>query len=341
MQIFDREVLKQDWPTTKLFDGKYGGFQRYDTVRYPVLRDLTKILKQNFWIPEEINLSRDKVQFMSLPPHHQEAFRRNLLFQTVADSVQSRGLELSLATRITDPILESLNVYWAMQEINHSESYSHIVQSMFSDASAFFDSIDDHVEIKNRFVDEVTAYENIGDVFLPALFIRILVLESLKFMVSFCITYGINATNDEKLPGSTKIIKLIDHDEKTHVAISAHILRIGKKDPSELSTNSSDCWEQMAGDIFKEAVEKEMAWYDYLSEFIYDIPILSRDMVKGFLMNRADKTMKLVGWDPVFNIDANELTGWHSKYSNINKQVGALQETENLGYSFSKLINDF
>ena len=340
-KVVDTRNLSVDWNKVTIFGGEYGGFQRMDVRRYPELYRLYELQRGAFWVPEEIPLQKDRVNFPSMPEHHQEAFRQNLLFQTLADSVQSRGIEQILAELCTDPSVEPLFHTWAYFEVIHSVSYSHIVREMFpgSEATKFFDSIEKYPDIVHRFDRELLEY-NAAEPDIPELLLRVLALEALKFMVSFLVTYSLNEHNDNAIPGTARIIRLINNDEAIHVSISAHLLRIGQKNPEELAANSSDWWEQRAYEIFEETIEDEMKWYDYLEQWVYDIPRLNREDVLNFIKYRADVALKLSGFSPLFGVEKNDLTRWFQTYSSINMQATALQESEGLAYQVGGLIND-
>ena len=339
--IVDKHNLTQDWKNTRLFNGTYGGFQRMDVQRFPQLYNITRMHMGTFWVPEEINLSNDKINFPNLPPHHQEAFRINLLFQTFADSVQSRGIEFVLREHCTDPSVEPMFGVWSFFETIHSMAYSHIVREMFpgSEATKFFDAIDQYPDIKERFTTELEAYsQDTPDI--PYLIMRIFALESLKFFVSFAVTYAINAEHENAIQGTARIIRLIQHDEHIHTAMSARLLRIGLENPTELGVKSSEGWEARLRQIFAETYDNEMAWYDYLSNYIHDIPRLARAQVEDFLKHRINTSLMMVGFEPMFNVEKNDLTNWFYDYSDINTQHTALQEAENLSYEVGGLEND-
>lgn len=340
-KVVDPNNLSVDWNKIRIFGGEYGGFQRMDVRRYPELYKLYELQRGAFWVPEEIPLQKDRVSFPSMPEHHQEGFRVNLSFQTLADSVQSRGIEQILAERCTDPSVEPLFHTWAYFEIIHSVSYSHIVREMFpgSEATKFFDSINNYPEVIHRFDKELLEY-NAPEPNIPELLLRVLALEALKFMVSFLVTYSLNEHNDNAIPGTTRIIRLINNDENIHVSISAHLLRIGQKNPEELASGSSAHWEKRAHQIFEETIEAEMAWYDYMQNWVYDITRLNRNDVLEFMRYRADVALKLSGFSSIYNVEKNDLTRWFQTYSSINMQATALQESEGLAYQVGGLVND-
>jgi ribonucleoside-diphosphate reductase beta chain len=340
MKVVDTKNLTQDWKNTKIFGGTYGGFQRFDTHRYPDSDKLTQLQMAQFWRPEEISLRRDKIMLPTIPENHQQIFKLNLEFQTLADSLQNRGIEYVLTSKCTDPSWEPVFSTWAYFELIHSMSYSHIVRSLYHDAAAFFDEIEKYPEIQHRFDNIINEYEHGQDI--PSLLLYILALESMQFFVSFAVTYAINEYNDNAINGCARIIRLISNDENIHTAISAKLFRIGMKDPTELGVkyDIKDFLVKNAKKIFDFTVQREVEWFKFLDSFGLDIPILTNELVDGFIKYRADTTCKMIGIDPIYNVKKNELASWFEEVNSINKQNVAAQEAEIQAYEVGKLRND-
>ena len=84
-----REV---DYTKEPLFFGEELSIQRYDKFRYEKIFNMFKQQISYFWRPEEVNLSRDKGDFNALTDHERFIFTKNLGYQILLDSVQSRGI---------------------------------------------------------------------------------------------------------------------------------------------------------------------------------------------------------------------------------------------------------
>src|SRR3954464_1639107 len=61
---------------------------RFDRVKYPWMRKLTKKQMGFFWQPEEVELSRDAKDFKMLSPAERHIFTSNLKRQILLDSIQ-------------------------------------------------------------------------------------------------------------------------------------------------------------------------------------------------------------------------------------------------------------
>lgn len=71
-----------------MFLGQSINLQRYDKSKYQVYNDLTEKQKSFFWRPEEIDLSKDRIDFEGLPEHEKHIFLRNLDYQCLVEGTQ-------------------------------------------------------------------------------------------------------------------------------------------------------------------------------------------------------------------------------------------------------------
>ena len=204
--------------TTKqpIFLGEPLGLQRYDRYRYPVFMDLFNKQIMFFWRPEEINLMLDRGQFQELSKHEQFIFTKNLLFQTMLDSVVSRGVP-TFTKHVSLPEVELCFNTWSFFESIHSYSYSYIIQNVYSNPTNILDQALEDKEILAR-ADSVTrAYEDLANssmnlkekIYLSLISVNI--LEAIRFYVSFVCAFAF--AENKKMIGNADVIKLIKRDE--------------------------------------------------------------------------------------------------------------------------------
>jgi ribonucleoside-diphosphate reductase beta chain len=145
--------------TSTLFLGEELGIQRYEELKYPVIDKLSEKQLSFFWLPQEIELSKDAKDFKDLTEHEKHIFTSNLKRQTLLDSVQGRSPNLALLPLTTNPELEAWIEMWSFNETIHSRSYTHILRQVFSDPGAVLDGIMDIPEIAEC-SDSISKYYN-------------------------------------------------------------------------------------------------------------------------------------------------------------------------------------
>ncbi len=341
----------------KIFFGEYNGFQRYDIYKNNFSKIIERAMRQAFWTPEEISLLHDRENFKNLPPEIQDVLIYNILFQTLMDSGQNRGLDKVMAELVTESEWEAVFKTQAFFELIHSLSYSHIIREMFaSNASEIFDRVYQVEEIKNRINKEIDAYDEIeylmntknleendeNKMKILKLLIHIYFLEGLKFYISFMTTYMINCAYKDAISGVTKIIKLINFDEDMHVAVVSGLINILRKDPHEGFTHLFDngWFEEQTYAIVDGIIKDELNWGKFLLS-IGKVPGLTNEIFKEFMNYYANDRLKIIGLEPKYQVSKNcDIIEWFKTYKDINKDNTAQQEAQALNYNIGTMTDD-
>ncbi len=357
-KLIDLDLIQKP-KDIKIFLGKYNGFQRYDIIKYPFAKQIEANMRQAFWTPEEISLISDRENFKDLPEHAQQVIISNLLFQTLMDSAQNRGLDSIMSELVTSSEWEAVFKTQAFFELIHSLSYSHIIREMFSsDATSIFDKIYMIDEIKHRTDKEINEYSLLKEYIngnhpewseeetkkhILTLLVRIYFLEGLKFYISFMVTYMINYSYNDAISGIAKIIKLINFDEDMHVAVVGGLIRILMREEAEgFSELFKSTWfKTKVNEIVTSIVEDELKWAEYLLSF-GPIPSLTIDVFTNFMHYYANDRMKKINLEPIFkNVSKPEIVTWFDMYKDINKDNTAQQESTALNYNIGNMSMDY
>ena len=134
---------------------------RYDVVKYPALQKLYEKMLSFYWTPDEIDVTKDKIDFGKLTKNEQHIFIANLKRQILLDSVQGRSPDLALLPLASNPELELLIETWAFFETIHSRSYTHLIRNVYSNPSKVFDEITSIPEIRDCGGDISKHYDNL------------------------------------------------------------------------------------------------------------------------------------------------------------------------------------
>ncbi len=343
----------------RIFLGKYNGFQRYDIIKYPFAKQIENNMRQAFWTPEEISLISDRENFKDLPDSIKEVVVSNLLFQTLMDSAQNRGLDSIMAELVSSSEWEAAFKTQAFFELIHSLSYSHIIREVFSsDATEIFDRIYKIDEIKHRTDKEIEIYslmkeylsgehvdwsEEIVRKNILKLLVHIYFLEGLKFYVSFMVTYVVNYNYNDAIAGITKIIKLINFDEDMHVAVVGGLIRILMSNEEEGFTQyfKSDWFKNEVNLIVDGIVNDELKWAEYLLSF-GPIKSLTMEVFNKFMKYYANNRLEKINLPPLYkNIEKDDMVTWFDMYKDINKDNTAQQESTALNYNIGNMSIDY
>ena len=144
---------KNDQLLEPMFFGQPVNVARYDQQKYDIFEKLIEKQLSFFWRPEEVDVSRDRIDYQALPEHEKHIFISNLKYQTLLDSIQGRSPNVALLPLISIPELETWVETWAFSETIHSRSYTHIIRNIVNDPATVFDDIVTNEQIQKRAED--------------------------------------------------------------------------------------------------------------------------------------------------------------------------------------------
>ena len=340
--------LKNIDPMTQpLFLGKDLGVQRFDVIKYPVFKDLDSRQMMNFWRPEEIELKKDRNDFLEMSENEKFIFTSNLKYQTMLDSVICRGVP-TLLEFVTNTELEACLMTWQFFEKIHSQSYSYIIQNVYPDSREVFGGIYDDKEIIKRAKVAIEDYNNLmgmacsknslkeikKQIYMTIISINI--LEAIRFYVSFICSFAF--AENKKMVGNADIIKLIKRDEALHLYNTQEILKILNTVEEEgFTTVAKEC-EEDACKMFESAAEEEKRWASYLFKD-GSIIGLNEAVLHQYIDWLCHSRRKAIGL-PYATGFKNPISGWTDSWMNSESVQVAPQEHEITSYKIGASKND-
>lgn len=365
MTVFNTNVVETK--KQPMFFGKPLGVQRYDSYKYPIFEKLNQQMIGYFWKPEEISLQKDRADYQKLRPEHKHIFTSNLKYQILLDSVQGRGPGMAFAPYCSLPELEGCVKTWEFMEMIHSRSYTYIIKNIYPDSSEVFDTILQDERILERAETVTAAYNefiNAAQEFgsgpdwtqanesvpralesrrelkrkLYRAVANVNILEGIRFYVSFACSFAFGEL--KQMEGSAKIISLIARDESQHLAVTQNILKNWEKgdDPEMLLiANEERGW---VLNTFKQAVEQEKAWAEYLFKDGSMIG-LNQKLLSNYVEWIANRRMRALGFSQIYDVPAkNNPLPWTEHWTNSKSVQVAPQETEITSYIVGGLNQD-
>ena len=333
--------------------------QRYEEHAYPTVAKYVKTQKGFFWVPEEITLVKDKIDFKNANEAVRHIFTSNLLRQTALDSIQGRAPEQIFKPVCSVPEVEALVQWWSAFEQIHSDSYSHIIRNIYNVPAEEFNRIHDTKEIVEmaanigRHYDElhrlnavITIYGGYDKGPLPvseeqhidAIWMALnasYALEAIRFMVSFATSLGM--VENKIFVGNGNVIALILKDELLHTDWTAYIInKVVKNDPRFVAARER-C-KDVVWQMYMDVIAEEKAWADYLFKLGTVIGLNSKVM-KDFVDWTAQHRLKDIGLKYDAGVKSTPLP-WFNKHLNTSKKQTALQENESQSYVIASMTSD-
>ena len=360
--IFNQTV--SDTLTEPMFFGSSVNVARFDQQKFEMFEKLTEKQLSFFWRPEEIDVSKDKIDFEKLRPNEKHIFISNLQYQILLDSVQGRSPNIAFLPIVSLPELENWIETWSFSETIHSRSYTHIIRAIMNEPGVVFDEIMKTDEIIQRATSVSEHYDKLIkysqayllhgegkhefnneklDVSLYGLkrllyltIISVNILEAIRFYVSFACSFAF--AERKVMEGNAKIIKLIARDEALHLTGTQHminLMRDGKDDP-DMKKIAKECESEVI-QMFKDAAKQEKEWAEYLFRDGSMIG-LNAEILKQYLEYITNVRMSALNMKPIFKQNTNPLPWLNHWLDSDNVQV-APQETEITSYLVSAIDN--
>lgn len=362
--VFDADN-RSDHTKSLAFLDPNGGvtIQRYETMKYPQFDKLTDKQLGFFWRPQEVDVTRDKVDFGNLTDHERHIFTSNLKRQILLDSVQGRAPTAAFGPVVSLPEIEGWILTWAFSESIHSRSYTHIIRNVYPDPSVIFDQMMDIEQIVDCAKDISEHYDRLITLsawhqllgtgthvvngkevkvdpyeIKKALWMAIMsvnILEGVRFYVSFACSWAFAET--KRMEGNAKIIKFICRDENLHLASTQALLKILPKDDPDFARIAEETREDSIK-LFRDAVDQEKQWAQYLFSGGSMIG-LNYQVLADYVEWIANKRMTAAGLPTLYKTGANPLP-WTQKWIAGSDVQVAPQEVELSSYTIGATKQD-
>ncbi|XBC37817.1 MAG: class Ia ribonucleoside-diphosphate reductase subunit beta [Buchnera aphidicola (Meitanaphis microgallis)] len=348
-----------------MFFGQSVNISRYDQQKYEIFEKLIEKQLSFFWRPEEVDLSKDLIDFQNLPDHEKHIFISNLKYQTLLDSIQGRSPNVAFLPLVSIPELETWIETWSFSETIHSRSYTHIIRNIINNPSLIFDDIINNKNIASRAQDISKYYDNLIEMtsywhllgegthiingksisinlhelkkLLYLCLISVNALEAIRFYVSFACSFAF--AEREIMEGNAKIIRLIARDEALHLTGTQHILNIlrNEKNNEGMSEIFQECYKE-SYNLFIAVSEQEKLWVKYLFKDGSMLG-LNQEILSQYIEYITNVRMNSVGLPMPFVITSNPIPWINSWLISDNVQV-APQEISVSSYLVGQIDSD-
>ena len=323
----------------KVINGNTTNLNDFNNMKYTWVSDWYRQAMNNFWIPEEINLSQDLKDYSKLDPNEKTAYDKILSFLIFLDSIQTANLG-NINNYITASEINLCLTIQAFQEAVHSQSYSYMLDTICSPEKRneiLYQWKDDKVLLeRNKFIGEQynKFLENPTSENLIKTIMANYILEGIYFYSGFMFFY--NLERNGRMPGSAQEIRYINRDENTHLWLFRSILRELKIEEPQLFTKEL-IFELR--EMMRVGVEHEIEWGHYV---IGDnIEGINKKLIEEYIKYLGNIRLKSIGFDILYDgIDQNP-AAWVDVLSNANSVKTDFFEAKSTAYAKAgSLIDD-
>lgn len=329
--------------------------QRFEEVKYPKIAKFEELARGFFWVPEEISLTKDKMDHKESSDAVKHIFTSNLLRQTALDSIQGRAPNQVFSPVISIPELEALVSNWSFFETNiHSKSYSHIIRNVYGVPKEEFNKIHETKEIVDMASGIGKYYDALHklncqkdllpmgvpeDEHVKAIWLALnasYALEAFRFMVSFATSLAM--VENKIYIGNGNIISLILQDELLHAEWTAWLINNVVKEDERFARAAEQCADEVYA-MYLDVIREEKEWAEFLFK---KGPVigLNATILKDFVDYTAFTRLKEIGIKYADEHPRSSPIPWFNKHTNISKKQTALQENESTNYVIGVMSNE-
>lgn len=299
-----RNIFNPDAPNVaKMFEPQSGLL--YWDEQLPVYYEQYQKMTGNFWIPSEISLKQDAMDWESkLSESQKELFRRGISQLVLLDSIASK-IDARLANFVDNTAVEALINYISSQETIHNESYTYICTSFMTkeEAQEVFDRPKNDQQVLDATNQILAVFDEFNAEPTPLTFAKALVamaaLEGIRFTNGFVPFYYLNRNN--LMQGVGTIINFINRDEAQHSYTQTVIVRDILTQYPELNTAE---FEAFVYDLFKDVVKAEQALSHSIFADSQDLDIVEVEM---YVEWRANSILANLGLKKIFDTKRNPM----------------------------------
>ena len=329
----DIEVSKK-----RMINGNTTNLNDFNNMKYSWVADWYRQAMNNFWIPEEINLSQDLKDYNKLNEYETTAYDKILSFLIFLDSIQTANLS-NINSYITASEVNLCLTIQAFQEAVHSQSYSYMLDTICSPEKRneiLYQWKDDKILLeRNKFIGEQynKFLENPNKENLIKTIMANFILEGIYFYSGFMFFY--NLERNGKMPGSAQEIRYINRDENTHLWLFRNLIRELQKEEADVFTD------ELVNELrlmMKTGVEHEINWGNYvIGENIQGI---NKNLIDSYIKFLGNKRLKEIGLEPLFEGYDKNPAAWVDSLANANSVKTDFFEAKSTAYAKASVLVD-
>ena len=251
---------------------------------------------KQFWLPEEISVSKDLKNWNELSERERTLYKRVLAGLTLLDTKQgNNGIPSMMSLTENFQRKAVLSFMGTMEEI-HAKSYSSIFTTLLSnrEIDELFDWIETEETLQRKAELILEQYENTKDE--KSLYLSMVTsvfLESFLFYSGFF--YPLFLAGQGKTVASGEIISLILRDESLH---GKYIGLLAQEKYNAFSDEVKKELDEKMYEIFNKLMENEMNY----TKLIYAESGMENEVI-NFLKYNANRALENLGFDNYYEVE--------------------------------------
>lgn len=267
---------------------------------YPQLNGYKEAIQHSYWLHTEFNYTSDIQDFKVNVTESERNVIKNAMLAIAQVEVAVKTFWGNLYHRLPKPEVGSVGYTFAESEVRHHDAYSHLLEILGLNSE--FEKIEEIPALYQRvkyLTDSVSLSktESNRDYALSILLFS-LFIEHVSLFSQFLIIMAFNKYKN-LFKGISNVIEATSKEEQIHGLFGIELINIIRKENPEWFDKKM---RQVVEDSCRQAYESEEIVIDWIYEK-GDLDFLPKKLVKEFVKNRLNNSLKSIGYDPLFEVD--------------------------------------
>ncbi len=276
---------------------------------YPELLEYADAIRHSYWIHTEFNFTGDIHHFKVMLNDKERSAIKNTMLAISQIEVAVKTFWGDLYHKLPKPEIGSVGSTFAESEVRHHDAYSHLIEILGLNDE--FEKIKDIPALKDRveYLEQSLKYarsEN-NQEYSEAILLFSLFIEHVSLFSQFLIMMSFNKYKNE-LKGISNVVEATSKEEQIHGNFGIALINIIKEEnPHWFDEEHS----QMVQEMCRKAYASEEKIIDWIFEE-GELEFLPKEVVKNFIKDRFNRSLKSLEIEPVFETNAAQLkeTEW-------------------------------
>jgi ribonucleoside-diphosphate reductase beta chain len=295
--VFRSAVAVPPRPTRDLFAKRFN-LKPYE---YPELLEYVDAIRHSYWIHTEFNFTGDVQDFKVGIDDAERSAIKNAMLAISQIEVAVKTFWGTMHEKIPKPEIGAVGATFAESEVRHHDAYSHLLEILGLNEE--FKALHANPAIMGRvnYLEAALrdAKSDAPSDYAQSVLLFSVFIEHVSLFSQFLIIMAFNKHRDV-LKGISNVVEATSKEEQIHGNFGIELIGIIRREhpewfgPAHASVIRALCLR---------AYEAERGIVDWIFE-AGELAFLPKNVVCEFIKNRLNKSLRSVGVEPVFEVDA-------------------------------------
>lgn len=271
--------------------------------QFPELLEFKDAIRHSYWLHTEFNFTSDINDFKIYSTDHEREVLSRTMLAISQIEVNVKRFWGNLYNYLPIPEIDDVGGTFAESEVRHKDAYSFLLEKL--GLNSLFNEIESIQPLMRR-IKYMESFMSRKDEdkegFVLALILFSLFVEHNSLFGQFLIMMSFNR-HENKFKGLSNAVEATSKEEEIHGRFGAELFDIIKEVHPEVIT---DKMYQLIKDLSDEAIKAELGIINWIFEN-GDLPFLSKEEVKSYVIHRYNNSMNRLGIDSPYVVQLDKL----------------------------------